>query len=77
MIYPLEKRRDDLRSAIYLAIVSDNRLEDISLAAWITTYGAQIKESTARKWWAEEAEKFEREQLTKLPPNSDFIGEGK
>jgi hypothetical protein len=63
--WPLEKRRDDLRGAIYLAIVTGNKRGAIKAAPWIASYGARIKESTFDKWWAEEAERFEKEQLTK------------
>jgi hypothetical protein len=72
--WPLERRRDDLRSAIYLAIVAGNKRSAIKAAPWIASFGARIKESTFDKWWAEETDRFEKEQLTKCVNSNPVEG---
>jgi hypothetical protein len=54
-----------MRAAMYLAIVTGNPRCAVKSPAWIASFNARIKESTFDKWWAEEAERFEKEQLTK------------
>jgi hypothetical protein len=66
-----------LRPAIQLAISNGTKRSEIIVSRWATTYDST--EAKVRKLWAEELERFEREQLTKIPPAtiSDDIGEGK
>jgi hypothetical protein len=80
LAWSLDNRRDSLRAAIYLGIVSGNKIDKIDGQKWIDSRRAEIKLGTFRKWWAEELEKFEREQAaraSRIPPNTDSVAEGK
>jgi hypothetical protein len=66
-----------LRPAIQLAISNGTKRSEIIVSRWATTYDST--EAKVRKLWAEELERFEREQLTKCvnAPAPETSGEGK
>jgi hypothetical protein len=75
--WPQKKREEDARSAIYLAIVTDNELSNINQAKFLETFGVKWPAKKFERVWSEEAERFRKERLTKLPPNTDIPAEGK
>ena len=66
-----------LRPAIQLAISNGTKRSEIIVSRWATTYDST--DAKVRKIWAEELERFEREQMTKCvnAPAPETSGEGK
>ena len=76
-MWSLQDRVLALRNCAYLMIASGNIFSDVDGEHLSKTYGVSYQPRKLEKLWNEQLERFRKEQLTKLVPNTDDIVEGK